>query len=170
MLQNVHQDTSYQSNYLSLSFLLDRNAKSSSSQHTEDAVRSAECSSISSHIQSTQPYHLLERRGCSRDNVDSGETSDEDNVVQSLFSKMVPAKLRAPPVSNNLSDDVSVKDLTGVETWSEVSLTSPEYEQPKGEVWTEVNLNDCSSPSSDLHDLQVRFFFLFGFCSSEKCL
>uniref|UniRef100_A0A1B6EGV2 Uncharacterized protein n=1 Tax=Clastoptera arizonana TaxID=38151 RepID=A0A1B6EGV2_9HEMI len=111
-------------------------------------------------------------------------TSEDENMIQSFFSKIVPAKLRQGssnlsrsliktepdaqpecsdlvqpcPSANYTSDITNIvnQNITNDETWSEFSLVSdkmsPESDKNefKGEVWTEVNLNDSSPASSDL--------------------
>ncbi|XP_046682881.1 uncharacterized protein LOC124369145 isoform X2 [Homalodisca vitripennis] len=182
--QNVHKDESEQSEYLSLTSLSDNKVKSTSFQYLKNNEEFTAKNSPSSQIQSSQPYQLLNKNEvCRKNKGDNVETSEEENMIQSLFSKIVPAKLRTGnpqgsaisnistakvpnQIINSISSSVvsdnsvcaddasSFKDLGNLETWSEVSLTSPEYERHKGEVWTEVNLNDSSSPSSDLPENQ----------------
>lgn len=71
-------------------------------------------------------------------------------LVELDHSGIVPGKMRAGGKASE-SDDTSLRDLEdhNQETWSEVSLVSPHC---RAEVWTEVNLNDSSSPGSDLAD------------------
>lgn len=124
----------------------------------------------------------------------SDPVPEEENVIQSLFSKIVPSKLRLTTTDTSSSkiksegqdkNNLSISNASyhtvpshydnehfttydeykknsnlgkdGTETWSEVSLTlsnktTPESEKQsskQGEVWTEVNLNDSSSQSTD---------------------
>lgn len=139
-----------------------------------------------------------ETRGSSSKLVCSVLPSDleleEENMIHSFFSKIVPAKLRQSSTDhlslkmvsegsdktnqsnssyctlpNNCSSELFTlyKENTihekncakedCAETWSEISLTlsnktTPESEKQSdkhGEIWTEVNLNDSSSQSTD---------------------
>ncbi|XP_039298643.1 SH3 domain-binding protein 5 isoform X2 [Nilaparvata lugens] len=95
--------------------------------------------------------------------ADSSRTTKEDeNVIQSLFSKIVPSKLRQnnePKASDDswlaTSDDAKLNRSmcqVQLESCSEASFTlsnktSPESDKnldKSGEVWTEVDLNEAS--------------------------
>lgn len=193
LFQNTFKDGSDQSEYLSFSTVSDRKLISSNVNNLKDKHETTFKTSLSSKIHSSQPYQQLNQDNRKKNNLESTETSDEENMIQTLFSKIVPNKLKTGNSSisqptktstgtvsnqtlNSLSggvlsddsvglEDTTGKDLGNLETWSEVSLTSnktsPNNERHKNEVWTEVNLNDSSSPSSDHFEIQVRLL-LFG--------
>lgn len=190
MFQNTFKEGSEESEYLSLSKVSDRKLNRSNGNYLKDKNEATFKTSLSSNIQSSQPYQQLNQDKRKKHHLESTETSDEENMIQTLFSKIVPNKLKtgnpsisqptktstgSGTVSNQsggvLSDnsvgleDTSGKDLGNLETWSEVSLTSnktsPDNERHKNEVWTEVNLNDSSSPSSDHFEIQVRQLLFF---------
>lgn len=133
--------------------------------------------------------------------ISSVPPPEEENVIQSLFSKIVPSKLcintsdtsltkiknESSDKSNQSISNISYhsvlshcdnKSLTaydryekldadfvkdGTETWSEVSLTPSNKSTPESElqsskhceVWTEVNLNDSSSQSTDAGEIPI---------------
>lgn len=172
---------SQQSEYLSLSSLYDSHVRNRS-LHSKNTSTSTQ--------QNSRPDHIVIVKSGQIEKQNTGSDSPvEENMIQSFFSKIVPAKLRQgsvnvqrnvtkstmkiesvnsedtcpiqeqktiPDQSSVFHDGCSNQDITNIETWSEFSLTSnkttPESEQNicKGEVWTEVNLNDSSSPDSDL--------------------
>ncbi|XP_054279862.1 SH3 domain-binding protein 5-like isoform X2 [Macrosteles quadrilineatus] len=143
--RNIHKDESENSEYLSLSTVSEGRLRAN---HSKEAREVSDLSSVSlsSQVQSSQPYQLLNKDDLRK----SLETSEDENMIHTLFSKIVPGKMRAGGKASE-SDDTSVRDLEdhNQETWSEVSLASPHC---RAEVWTEVNLNDSSSPGSDLAD------------------
>lgn len=103
MFQNAHKEEPEQSEYLSLSKLSDKKVKSNNFQYLAESKDQSE-------LQSSQPYRLLSKgrdgEGEGGKRAESAETSEEENVIHTLFSKIVPAKLRSGAVSNSLSGSV----------------------------------------------------------------
>lgn len=119
MFQNAHKEESEQSEYLSLSTLSNKKAKSNNFQYQAESKDSSE-------VQSSQPYRLLSKEeGRSGGKCgESVDTSEEENVIHSLFNKIVPAKLRATAaVSNSVSDNSAFADDTSVKVHANLRIS-----------------------------------------------